>query len=111
MRLNQIQVVGSHNSYKQAISPALLEYYENRRPDVAESLDYWHPRLSSQLNLGLRKLELDVFHDPDGGRYANPSGLGWAASSAAEGRTSGGQSGFPRWTGPCCPLTALVGTA
>ena len=83
LRLNQIQVVGSHNSYKQAISPALLEYYQKRRPEVAESLDYWHPRLSSQLSLGLRKLELDVFHDPDGGRYANPSGLGWAPETGA----------------------------
>ena len=78
LRLNQIQVIGSHNSYKEAISPKLLEYYRARRPEGAVSLDYWHPRLSAQLDQGLRKLELDVFHDPQGGRYAEPGGLDWA---------------------------------
>jgi hypothetical protein len=31
--------------------------------------------LPEQLDLGLRKLELDVFYDPEGGRYASPLGL------------------------------------
>lgn len=75
LRLNQIQVVGSHNSYKQAIDPSLFSLYSEERPTVSQSLDYSHPSLTEQLELGLRKLELDVFHDPDGGLFAQPSGL------------------------------------
>ena len=37
-------------------------------------LDYGHPTLTQQLDMGLRGLELDVFHDPQGGRYKNPFG-------------------------------------
>ena len=40
----------------------------------AAALDYSHPPLSEQLDLGLRALELDLFYDPDGGRYAKPLG-------------------------------------
>ena len=35
--------------------------------------------LTEQLDRGLRKLELDVVYDPDGGRYASPAGLAWLA--------------------------------
>ena len=74
LRLDQIQVLGSHNSYKLAIEPNLLSLLAARRPEVAASLDYAHPPLAEQLDGGLRKLELDVFHDPEGGLYADPSG-------------------------------------
>ena len=75
LRLNQIQVIGSHNSYKQAIEAPLLRMIEARAPDQARALDYQHPSLTRQLTLGLRKLELDVFHDPAGGRYRAPAGI------------------------------------
>ena len=74
-RLNQIQVLGSHNSYKQAIDPPLLEMLRTKSQETADSLDYAHETLTQQLNRGLRKLELDVFLDPEGGRYAEPRGL------------------------------------
>ncbi|MGI9428268.1 MAG: phosphatidylinositol-specific phospholipase C1-like protein [Bythopirellula sp.] len=74
VRLNQIQVIGSHNSYKAAIDPELFRIMQAAYPD-AKALDYAHPPLSDQLNLGLRNLELDVFHDPEGGRYAKPLGM------------------------------------
>ena len=41
-------------------------------PEAAFGLDYAHLPLTTQLDLGMRQLELDVFYDPDGGRYANP---------------------------------------
>jgi hypothetical protein len=41
----------------------------------AQRLDYHHPSLTDQLNLGLRGLELDLYHDPQGGHYAQPLGL------------------------------------
>src|SRR5690606_15622448 len=34
-----------------------------------------HIPLTEQLALGLRSLELDVYHDPEGGYYSNPAGL------------------------------------
>lgn len=74
-RLNDTQVIGSHNSYKSSMPPPILEYLRKVNPATAASLEYDHLPLSQQLDLGLRNLELDVFHDPQGGRYAKPKGL------------------------------------
>jgi hypothetical protein len=74
LRLNQLQVIGSHNSYKRAIDAPLLRLMAAANSD-ANALDYAHPPLVEQLDLGLRGLELDVFYDPEGGRYAEPQGL------------------------------------
>ena len=74
-RMNQIQVLGSHNSYKQAMDPELLEILRRQRPGRFEGVEYWHSPLEEQLDLGLRKLEIDVVYDPDGGRFARPWGL------------------------------------
>ena len=75
VRMSQIQVFGSHNSYKEAIAPALLEVIRADNPKLARELDYSHVSMTEQLELGLRKLEIDVFHDPNGGRYAKPYGI------------------------------------
>ena len=75
LRLNDIQTVGSHNSYKQPMDPLLLEALVEAAGPRMLSLDYAHPPLAEQLDDGLRKLELDVFHDPEGGRYERPLGL------------------------------------
>ena len=66
IKLNQIQVIGSHNSYKIGIERPLFEYLLKTIPALS-SLEYEHIPLSEQLNLGLRDLELDVFYDPKGG--------------------------------------------
>jgi hypothetical protein len=42
-------------------------------PQLAASLDYSHPSLTEQLNLGVRKVELDIFSDSQGGLFANPA--------------------------------------
>jgi hypothetical protein len=75
LRLNDLQVLGSHNSYKAAIDTSLMQILRQRRPETARALNYAHPPLREQLEYGLRSLELDVFHDPKGGRYATPHGL------------------------------------
>ncbi|MCG8448846.1 MAG: phosphatidylinositol-specific phospholipase C1-like protein [Pirellulales bacterium] len=85
LRIHQIQVIGSHNSYKTAIDPDLFRLMEDFYPK-AQSLDYAHPSLTDQLNLGLRNLELDVFHDPEGGRYAKPLGLSMVRAAGGESR-------------------------
>lgn len=75
VRLNEIQVIGSHNSYKIGIEKPLWEYLFQTDSSMAKSLQYEHIPLTQQLDLGLRNLELDVFHDPQGGYYSNPKGL------------------------------------
>lgn len=75
VRLNEIQVLGSHNSYKAAIDTALMRLLTNQNEAQARALDYAHPSLHDQLDRGLRSLELDVYYDPQGGRYANPFGV------------------------------------
>lgn len=74
LRMNQIQVVGSHNSYKRAMRPEMMEQLRAVDPRTADSLDYDHTPLEEQLDRGLRNLELDVFWDPEGSRYAWPQG-------------------------------------
>ncbi len=75
--INRIQVIGSHNSYKQAIDPALFAFFRNRDSVSASKIDYEHIGLTEQLNMGLRNLEIDVYADDKGGRYAHPKGLDW----------------------------------
>ena len=81
LRLNQIQMIGSHNSYKQAIDPPLLALLRQTDSAMANALDYSHVPLSEQLDMGLRNLELDVYADLAGGQYAQPLGITWVKNS------------------------------
>lgn len=74
LRLNQIQVIGSHNSYHIAPEPELLKMIALSGQRVADSIDYTHPALTDQLEQGLRQFELDIYADPTGGRFAAPLG-------------------------------------
>ncbi|WP_230482767.1 phosphatidylinositol-specific phospholipase C1-like protein [Sphingomonas sp. Leaf21] len=74
LRMNDIQVVGSHNSYKKRIAPAVFAALEQRDPKLAAALDYDHLTLAQQLDRGVRQLEIDIFADPEGGRFAHPKG-------------------------------------
>ena len=42
---------------------------------TALELDYGHIPLKDQLDLGVRALEFDVYHDPEGGKYSAPYGI------------------------------------
>lgn len=98
-KINRIQVLGTHNSYARPVDPRVLAYadqlakerYEKQmaalpaeeqarlkeshpnRMTVAEGLKYDHPVFPVQLDAGLRSLEIDVYYDPAGGRFANPA--------------------------------------
>lgn len=72
LAMNAIQVVGTHNSYKQAIPPAQLAIIRGANKAQADALDYAHIPLPAQLEAGARQLEIDVLYDPEGGRYADP---------------------------------------
>ena len=73
LRLNQVQVVGTHNSYHFRDVPAIFDAIKGFDRSLADSIDYTHPVLPTQFSReGVRQIELDVFADPDGGRYAHP---------------------------------------
>lgn len=79
--MNDIQVIGSHNSFKERIPAAVMAKIRANDPRTAEGLDYYHLPLSKQLDRGVRQLEIDIFADPDGGRYASPKGEAWAKAA------------------------------
>jgi hypothetical protein len=74
IKLNQIQVIGSHNSYHAGIAPSETKVWLAKYPDSYKGLDYSHPSLTRQFDAGVRQIELDVYADTKGGRYAHPSG-------------------------------------
>ena len=74
LKMNQTQVIGSHNSYKIGIEKPLMDLLVSERPE-AKGLDYEHIPITEQLHLGLRSLEIDVLYDPEGGRFSNPKGI------------------------------------
>jgi hypothetical protein len=79
--INRVQVIGSHNSYKRAIDTALFSLLKTKNPEAAIGLEYSHVGYGEQLDLGLRNLEIDVYADEKGGKYAHPKGLEWEAAS------------------------------
>jgi len=70
--LDEIQVLAAHNAYHLEGEPALLAAITANLPALTPTIEYSHPTLTEQLDLGLRSMELDVFEDPEGGRYATP---------------------------------------
>jgi hypothetical protein len=74
LHVNDLLSVGTHNSYKAAIPDAELAQLRARSSRGATVLDYSHRPLAEALEDGARQLELDVYYDPQGGRYADPLG-------------------------------------
>jgi hypothetical protein len=81
LRLDQMQVVGTGESYKQRPSSALMRLIlmGGGKKDV-EALDYGQPAITAQLDGDVRSLSFDVAYDPNGGLFKNPA----AASMAME---------------------------
>ena len=73
VHVNQIQVIGSHNSYHAGFAPSERKYLEMKNPKELRGLDYHHPPLGEQLSAGIRQVEIDIFNDPLGGRFAHPA--------------------------------------
>jgi hypothetical protein len=72
VRLNQIQVLGSHNSYHVQPAPSVMEPLRTFNRALADSIEYTHTTLSRQLEReGVRNLEIDVWADPQGGLFLN----------------------------------------
>lgn len=115
VRLNQLQVLGTHNSYHIEPVQLLIDLYLQFDPE-ALGLQYTHRPIPEQLDLGIRQLELDVFADPDGGLYSEPFGLK-VREGDAEARLSGLDApGFKvlhvqdlDWDTTCPTLVACLG--
>ncbi len=73
LRINQVQAVGTHNSYKLQIPEPIMKLIAERNADAAVTLDYWHRPIAEQLDAGARQVELDPVFDPDGA-FADPLG-------------------------------------
>jgi Phosphoinositide phospholipase C, Ca2+-dependent len=73
LRLDQVQVLGSHNSYHGRPYPQVLAALRNANAGLALALDYAHAPLPRQFAIGVRQIELDVWSDPRGGKFARPS--------------------------------------
>lgn len=72
VRLNQIQVIGTHNSYNTGFAESEAKYFALHYPKAYHGLEYHHRSLADQLSGGARQLELDLVPDAKGGRFAHP---------------------------------------
>lgn len=85
LKLNQIQIIASHNSYHRRTDKAVLRFLTNLYhmgllPHDLDprGIDYDHAPLTEQLEqYHLHGLELDIYNDPSGGRFADRRGLAW----------------------------------
>ncbi|MEZ4955710.1 MAG: Ca2+-dependent phosphoinositide-specific phospholipase C [Saprospiraceae bacterium] len=89
--INQLQIIGSHNSYRKRTDPAILGFmYQSLQllpPEFNPDFwDYEHLPLDEQFNeYGVRCIELDVFDDPNGGLFAFRYGKAIVTGNPAEG--------------------------
>lgn len=81
LKLNQIQVIGTHNSYHAGIAPSEAKLWQEKSPESFKGLDYRHQPLAQQFDSGVRQIELDIYADSKGGRYAHPAGPGMVAAA------------------------------
>lgn len=84
LRINHMQVVGSHNSYHVQPFPELFDLLAAFALPLAEAFEYTHVPLPQQFaEQGVRQIELDIFHDPQGALYEFPIGLQLALGEEA----------------------------
>lgn len=71
LQLNNLQYLGTHNSYHIQPRDELLTVLLSFDRDLTTTLEYTHIPLTEQFqSQGIRQIELDIFHDPEGGLYA-----------------------------------------
>lgn len=77
-RLNQLQYLGSHNSYKIKTDQGILNFlsgFQSAIPYNVDELDYTHVSIPDQLSkYGIRQFEIDIYADELGGRFVNRMG-------------------------------------
>jgi len=74
VRINQMQWIGTHNSYHIAPDSVAMGIIKLVAQAEARAIDCTQRPLTEQLErLGMRHFELDLFRDPDGTLYRSPS--------------------------------------
>jgi Phosphoinositide phospholipase C, Ca2+-dependent len=81
VKMNQIQVIGTHNSYHAGMAFSEAKLLQQKNPKLYEALEYRHRPLDEQLTSGVRQIELDIYADSEGGRYAHPAGIDAVAAA------------------------------
>jgi len=81
LKINQIQIIGSHNSYRLKSYAPLFKYWSSFKHPIlkiamAKSLDYSNDESFAEQfsEYGIRQLEIDIYHDPQGGLFYNRKG-------------------------------------
>lgn len=74
LRLNELQAVGTSESYKLQPSKEMMSLIKMGSSEDAQALDYDQPPIAAQLAAGARSLAFDVAYDPKGGLYKYPAG-------------------------------------
>jgi hypothetical protein len=80
LKINQIQLLGSHNSYHIRMDAALLSFLKNLSAILPADLDptgldYTHETIEDQLDkYNIRSFEIDIYNDPEGGRFSQRKG-------------------------------------
>lgn len=80
--MNKIQVLASHNSYRKKTYTPIFNLVLSLKSFLPSNLDpedwdYTHIPLDEQFtNYGVRSIEIDVYYDPNGGRFYKRGGLG-----------------------------------
>lgn len=87
LKLNQVQVVGSHNSYKKYPDKGVyrfLRFVNSIKPNLGVGgIDYGHLPLEMQFDsFAVRSIELDIYNDPKGGNFYKRYGNRWAWKTA-----------------------------
>lgn len=100
LKLNEIQVVASHNSYRIKTDESIFNFVQNIKSLLPSSLDpdgwdYDHLPLPEQLgDYQVRGLELDIYNDPSGGQFSNRAGNLLVQKPIASGLVELEQPGF-----------------
>ncbi|MFO1247630.1 MAG: Ca2+-dependent phosphoinositide-specific phospholipase C [Alphaproteobacteria bacterium] len=84
VRLNEIQAVGTSESYKLQPSREIISLLKMGSEEDAEALEYEQPPIAAQLESGARSLVFDVAYDPKGGLYKFPAGASMAGELVSD---------------------------
>ena len=74
LKLNQVQTVGTAESYKLAPSDGILHLIRMGGKRNEQALDFGQPSLIAQLDDGAGSLSFDIAYDPAGGLFKSPAG-------------------------------------
>ena len=100
LKLNEIQVVASHNSYRLKTDESIFNFVQNIKSLLPSGLDpdgwdYEHLPFPEQLgDYQVRGLELDIYNDPSGGQFSNRAGNLLVQKPIASGLVELEQPGF-----------------